>query len=502
MLVTVIQATNFQEAFSQIKSIADKSDAIELRLDFWQTLDYGVIQKIRNSFPLRVIFTLRKASQGGLFKGTEEERLETILKLCELHPDYFDIEYDVPISFCEKLHKDFPKIKLIRSFHDFDKTPEDLAAILQSMQNPCFTVYKMATLANSIIDSLHLLLFLKEHHHIPLSAFCMGDRGEFTRIVGPIFGNKLTYAAVNSQEAVAPGQLSLDELINVYHINHFTSATKIFGLLGHPIEKSPGHILHNQAIRFLKENAVYVKLTLLETELAAAINLLRQLPFYGFSVTIPLKESIIPLVDLAEDPSTSCKAINTICIQDNFWEAFNTDGIGAIQAVEKRLAIKNKTIVIIGAGGAARGIAYYAKHQGAKIIIFNRTLESGETLAEELSGEFYSLNELHRLQQISYDVIINTLPNEVPIQEADFKANTYVMDCVYNPVMTEFLLKAKAASCHVIPGYEMFVNQAVGQVRCWFKPDAEKIKQVEELMTEFFNEKSWLFKFRGNYVCK
>lgn len=489
MLITVIQATDYQHARKQILAAIDRTDGIELRLDYWESLSLDAINKLRNEFRLPIIFTLRKKSQGGLYKQSEENRLADIFRLCEYQPDYLDLENDVPISFYEKIHAHFPTIKLICSFHDFDQTPLDLDKTLESMQNPYASIYKIATYANSTLDSLRMLKFIKRanaYRTKPLIGISLGSYGAATRIIGKILGNHFTYACLTQRESTAPGQLNLADLCDIYHVPQHNPSTKIYALLGDPVDQSVGHYLHNQAIRFLKQNAVYLKLAISQNELAEAITLLRQLPFSGFSVTMPLKEAIIPLLDTIDESAKAIQAINTIRIFESIWTGFNTDGVGAIEALKELTDLSQKQIAILGAGGTARAIAFIAKSSGATLSILNRTFKNAEELASEVNGKAYALDMISHLKEMNYQILINTLPTQTPIQVNHLVPKTYVMDCVYQPINTALLQTASQAGCIVIPGFKMFIQQALHQIHHWFKPSNDEASFIKQNMLNYF----------------
>lgn len=477
MLITVITASNYTEAFDQIQSVSQKTDGVELRLDYG--LDFSAVKKLRETFSLPMIFTLRKKSQGGLYSKDESERLHMIEKFCELQPEYVDIEYDVSREWIEKLQKQFKNIKWLASYHNFDETPENLEIILQAMQHPVFSFYKIAAQANSTLDALRMFCFLKKNPTV--LGLCMGELGQSTRLLAPIFHPFFIYAAIDENKKAASGQLTLDELISIYHVNQLNAATKIYALLGDPVKQSVGHILHNQAIRFLKQNAVYIKLLISKEELPKAISYLRQLPFYGFSITMPLKETIVSFVDELDEGASVIQAINTIVVKDSKWIALNTDGLGAVMALNQNLS--NKKILLLGAGGAARAILYETKKAGAIVTIVNRTLERAEALAKSFQANTLSLE---RLNEAVYDIIINTVSHETPLNITQFIPKTIAMDCVYQPIETDFLLPAKNFFCTPIPGYEMFINQAILQLKQWFIDTHKNSLSIEKMMRKYF----------------
>lgn len=487
MLITVIQAEDAHEALLQIKSVADKADGFELRLDLWHTIDVEALKALRQQCVQPIIFTLRRQDQGGSFTGTEAERLQMILTLCQLAPDYFDLEYDVPREFVAQVHQQFPKINLIASRHDFDATPEDLPAFLATLEQPYIKVYKIATLAQSIVDALRMLVLIK-NARVPVAGMCMGELGEITRVLGKIVGNVFDYACLDSAHATAPGQLTVQTLQDIYHYHLLNQETQIYGVFGDPVNKSVGYILHNQNIRLLQKDAVYVRLQVRVDEIGTALQWCRQLPFAGASVTMPLKEVIMQHLDQIEANAERIKAVNTLVIKDHVWQGFNTDGAGAIVALEAQGSLANKTIVILGAGGAAKAIAYVALKRGAQVILLNRTLARAEQLAQNLGCQAGDLSQLKTLKK--YDALINTLPvgDDMAqlVQPQDLKKGVLAMDIVYRPLETTFLQIAKAAGCVCIPGYEMYINQALLQLQYWFLANDEMLKKIRTLMRSYF----------------
>jgi 3-dehydroquinate dehydratase / shikimate dehydrogenase len=494
MIITVIQCHNYDIAAQQIRQIHDVTEGIELRIDYSTSLDWVAIATLRHEFKIPMIFTLRKQSQGGFYQQDEPRRLQDLMALCEIGPDYIDLENDVPHDFVEALALKFPKIKLICSYHNFDETPSDLMAVLQSMQHPCFHIYKLAAKANNTVDALRLMQFVYSNRtHFSLTGIGMGEGGQSTRILSPVIGNAMHYVSIDELQATAPGQLALNELLTTYSFRTLNDDSKIYALLGDPVSLSVGHILHNQNFALTHTHAVYIKLQVTQDELPEVMRLCRTLPFAGFSITMPLKETIIPLLDEIDPSSQPIKAINTVVLEKGRLIGFNTDGLGAIQAITDRTDIAGKTVVILGAGGAARAIAYEALQHKANVIILNRTLTRAASLAEELGCSSGDLTNLGSLKHAA--VIINTLPGHVYseqsiidwLQPDVFPPNCIVMDIVYNPIHTPFLKLAKLASCTCIFGYEMFINQAILQVIRWYSPSTQQLHDIKQSMQHFFS---------------
>jgi 3-dehydroquinate dehydratase/shikimate dehydrogenase len=407
-----------------------------------------------DQFPLEVrpkgpwILTVRKKAQGGALKISEKKRFKLIETLLELGPDYLDLEADTNPCFIEKIAIKYPQIRLIGSYHNFHETPQDLEALFSQMRNPHFAIYKMALTAQSTLDMLRLMIFLQKTK-IALCAISMGECGKASRVMGKICGSYLSYAGLREDPQLR--RYSLQTLHEVFHFSKLNRKTKIYALLGDPVEQSPGHIFHND--RFA-QNAVYIKLKLLEKELPEFFQLVKKLPFAGFSVTRPLKEAICPYMDELSVEAQAMGAVNTVTIRDGKFFGTNTDGVGALNVIEKHLSVRGKQVAILGAGGTAKAIAYEAKLRGAEVTIYNRSREKGE----KMGFSSFSLQELK-----GSDVLINT----IPVATVFPKGKTLALDVVYAPRETPFLQEAAKLGCKCIYGEEMFIEQALLQQLQW-----------------------------------
>lgn len=434
--------------------IQNSSVGIELRLDQFPSVEINDVEEFIKTSPSPVLLTIRK----GEFKGTEEERESLIEQLLTLEPPFFDLEYDMPAKFLTEMIKKHPQTKFILSYHNFERTPDNLEEIYRSMQkHPAFT-YKIAAMARSANDALKMLLFAKSHPKT--SAICMGEQGKFARVLGPVVGNLVNYACLDGEE-LAPGQLSLSEFEEIY--GYCTQNTSIYGLIGDPIDKSKGHLYHNGVFRAQKRDAVYVKIAVKPEELSEFIPLASAMDFRGLSVTMPLKEEILPFLDEIEPKAKGIGAVNTLLFKEDKIVGTNTDGHGALDAIEKKTKVFGKKTILLGAGGAARAIAYEAKARGADLLILNRTVGRAMALANELGCAAGGLDEIPD----QYEILINCSPELMPISSEKIQSGAIVMDIVYVPRDTPFLKEAASRGCQIVYGEEMFLNQAARQTAFW-----------------------------------
>lgn len=475
MLVGVVTGPSFQDVKRQVKKALDifemypissgmHNGMLEFRFDLFDTLDLDLFKTFTNSLYSPLIFTCR--TKKGLL---ENDRILFLKKLLEFKPDYIDLEEHLS----KELFSYFSlETKVICSYHNFDNT-SDLENVFTRIKQKKADIYKICTFANSSLDALAMLTFVSSKDNV--AGMCMGEKGQITRILGPVIGSRLTYAFI--EKPAAPGQLSLKELYTIYNIPTLTKNTKVYALLGDLVDKSIGHIFHNQ-IFSLKEarDSVYVKIPLKKEELSSFFTAIKDLPFFGFSVTMPLKEAVLEYLDGLGPDARRMRAVNTI-VRDNGWQGMNTDGIGAFLSIEKHISTRDKIVVVIGAGGAAKAIIQKLVENRAKVVIANRTKEKALMLAKEYDAEGVSLEALEGIFKRDVDLIINTVPDASLFFLKLCRCNNkpIVMDMVYNPVWTDFLKKAKESGCRCIFGYEMFIHQAVIQQQIFSKQLAVSI---------------------------
>lgn len=436
----------------------DCIDGIELRVDLFPSLDLALIDRFIKTCKKPVMLTLRSVLHGGKFEG---ERKAFILKLLELKPAFFDLESDMEDEFLRKTLNKYPLTKFILSHHLIHRSiaQEDLESIYIRMKKyPAFG-YKIAAPVSSTNQALSMLLFSRSRSD--LSVICMGERGSFARILGPVVRNLIDYASLDEESKTAPGQMSVSELVDIYRYHHLNKETVLYGLIGDPIDKSLGHLYHNNVFKEKNLNGVYVKMNVKPEELPSFFSLAQSLGFRGLSVTRPLKEAAYPLTQPINSQGKAIQAINTLLITKKTILSTNTDGKGALDAIEKRVLVKDKILVLIGAGGVAKAIAFEAKLRGARVHILNRSLQRAIDLAFEVGCEF-----LHKTAQ-NYDIVINCSPDPGEFDYSNIKSSTLVMDVVYNPRQTLFLKTALEHGAQIIYGEEMFLNQARAQTEFW-----------------------------------
>lgn len=449
-------------------------------------------------------------------------------------PRYLDVEYATYVRSANIKQKvnlavDHPhqrrdvRTGLILSMHDFEGRPKDLLRRVSLMQSePAASVVKVAYAARSIRDNLELFDLLEEGAggH-PMIALGIGRFGLMSRVLAPKFGGFLTFASLRDTSATAPGQPTIRDMLDVYRFESITPRTRVYGLVGWPVEHSLSPLLHNDGFESLApENdadegagfdGVYLPMPVppewehFKATLSALIDH-PNLDFCGCSVTVPHKQHLVRFAReskaLGDDGiewsidelSDICSAANTLAIDRDGAglpvraRVLNTDGPAAAECLRQALGdLAGRPIAIIGAGGVARAIALGLVASGARVTVHNRSRGNADQLVSELNiarrgrldGGELTAADLDDLYRAPVDAVVNGTPvgmkagpdpNRSPVSVEHLRessAGAVVFDTVYNPLRTPLLEQASLAGMRTINGVGMFVRQAAGQFAAW-----------------------------------
>ena len=274
-------------------------------------------------------------------------------------------------------------------------------------------------------------------------------------------------------------------------------STNIVGLIGHPVEHSFSPPMHNAAFQKLGMDYAYVAFDVNPTDLSSAIEGAKSLNIKGFNVTIPHKIEVMQYLDELDEVAKLIGAVNTIDFKE--LKGYNTDGIGAVRAIEEVSSIKDKNIVVAGAGGASRAISFYlAKFGASSITILNRSVDKAKNLADDvlasdLIGDvnFASISEIDNYLPDS-DILVDTTPlgmdphiNDEPIATAEnMHEDLVVFDAVYNPNETVLLKEAIKAGAKPVYGIKMLLYQGAESFKIWTGRDAP-IDVMQEALNNY-----------------
>ncbi|MBE0516011.1 MAG: shikimate dehydrogenase [Methanophagales archaeon] len=267
---------------------------------------------------------------------------------------------------------------------------------------------------------------------------------------------------------------------------------KIYGVIGDPVAHSLSPVMHNAAFEKRGMDAVYLAFRVSMDELGDAIRGAKSLGISGLNVTIPLKEQALFFVD-AEKVAKKIGAINTIDFSSGRPVGYNTDGIGSLRVLKETAGeIKGKSVLIFGAGGAAKAISFYLDTEGAKVTVANRTKERAARLASKLSNADAIGLDVELKERIKdSDILINATsvgmhPHEnATLVTADMMhPDLVVFDIVYTPMETRLLKEATRAGVKkIVNGVKMLVYQGAASFQIWTHEEPP-IEVMEEAVTD------------------
>lgn len=277
------------------------------------------------------------------------------------------------------------------------------------------------------------------------------------------------------------------------------SNTKLYCLLGHPVSKSLSPEIHNYSFGKNNINAKYLAMDVTKESLKKAVEGIRHLGIAGFNVTIPHKIDIIKHLDSLDEEAKLLGAVNTVKNENGKLIGYNTDGKGFTDVLkDKKIDVKNKSIAILGAGGASRAISIMLAKEGiGEIIIFNRTVKKAEAIIDEIKEKFPKVRGAYKDLEVDsfdfkdIDIVINCTsigmyPNldEMPIDPKMLSENTIVCDIVYKPLETKLIKRAKEHGQTTVHGLNMLIYQGILSEEIWLDKSIDK-----DLVIEWFKDK-------------
>jgi len=461
---------------------------VELRVDCIQ----GEVQirRLLKDRPCPAIVTCRRPADGGHWERSEEAR-EMLLRTAIVEgADYVDLEDDV----AGRIQR-YGTTKRIVSHHDFTRTPADLPALHARLAALDADIVKIATMANHPHDNLRMLDLVRTSR-VPTVGLCMGDIGVPTRVLAGRAGAPFTFATFNDDRVLAPGQIGWRQMRDLYRYESLTDATRVFGVVADPVAHSLSPAVHNAALAAAGIDAVYLPFRVPADQLDDFLDGAARWPLAGLSVTIPHKQSVLPHCASQDELVRLIGAANTLAFTPRGLAAFNTDATAAVEslraAITDSLSVTTargplgvKTALVLGAGGAARAVAFGLKREGVEVTIAARTAERGRGIAADVGCKVVDWSARYRLP---YDCLVNTTPlgmhpnvNDTPFDREHLRPYMVVFDTVYNPENTLLVKQARDVGCRTVTGVEMFVRQAAEQFHLWHGSEAPAAVMREAL---------------------
>ena len=465
----VAAAGTAAEMSRQVRAVSRSARTVELRLDWLQSdaERARLIRWLKKHRPANATFlaTCRRKEGGGKFVGDIARQLYWLSQAREAGCQWCDVEMETFRELPEGFLRSYPvPSRIMLSIHDFERTPSLPRDILVPRHGLVDAV-KIAAQAKTITDSVRLLKVARRSRNFV--AVPMGDVGLPARLLALREGSELAYAPI--AEATAPGQVSLEETLHLYRPHLLNRKTQVYGVIGNPIGHSLSPLLHNTGFAARHSNAVY--LPFLVHQLGDFLKAIPDLGVRGFSVTIPHKQTILKHLKECDPLAAEVGAVNTVVVQrDGSLCGCNTDYVGVLRALQKKLPIAGSRVLIFGSGGSARAAAFALARAGAQVFICARRESAAKELARAVAGEVIPRRAL---RTESFDAILNATPVGMhphegisPLSARELQCRI-VMDLIYRPERTKLLQIAAQKGIVTVSGVNMFLAQGFAQWEIW-----------------------------------
>ncbi len=464
----VAAAETAREMSSLVRLGLRKTRTLELRLDYLRSAKEreAFLSWLGRKRPRAVLIaTCRRQEGGGLFQGSREEQIEILAQAARSGCGWCDVEIETTKQIGRgKLAGALSPARVMVSYHDFRGTPRNLAGIVRRLRRAGGHAIKIAAQCRSVSESVRICELARTRRDVV--AIPMGEFGFAGRVLSLRMGSALAYAAVG--QATAPGQLSLDAMADLYRAERITRRTRVYGVIGDPVGHSLSPLLHNTAFRARKFDAVFVPF--LVRNLRDFAGAIKGYGVAGISVTIPHKEAILNFLDDCDPLAARIGAVNTVVVRGGGrLYGYNTDYVGVLRSLERRMRLAGSRVLLFGAGGAASAAAFALAQAGSIVCLCARRPERARALARAVGGQVVARADL---ANEFFDAIVNCTPIGMhphggsPLTSAELNCRM-VMDMVYRPRETELLRLARRKGIDVISGVEMFLAQGFAQYEIW-----------------------------------
>src|SRR5579871_5228227 len=440
---------------------------LEFRLDFLDNPCKGAeaIGGFLERFPdCTILATCRRHQNHGRFNGSIEEQFAILDRAVHHGAHAIDVEIETAEMAPERLNQFRGRSLVLISYHNFEATPP-MDTVVHRMLKLSADAYKIVTTARKPSDNVRVLAAAKALPKHRMVVLAMGELGFPTRVLSPVFGGVFSYAAPIYSEGTAAGQVSARFLRHLYRIEKLSKGARIYGVIADPVRHSISPAVHNRAFQSRRMDAVYLPFLVSPAQLRDFFSMAEKLPLSGFSVTIPHKQKIIRYLDIVDPLARRIGAVNTVWRKAGKWRGANTDAAGVTEPLKRMLRLPKSSVLIVGNGGAARGAACALSDAGAKICLVGRNADRVRALAKVCGAEALLREQLtgRHFDAVVHATPLGMFPN---IKECFFNGTIpaeIVFDMVYNPLETELIKRARQQGKNVIPGVDMFIEQAVRQ---------------------------------------
>ena len=486
LVCLTLTASTLEENAALVRKYSRCIDVAELRVDFLAPDEQLSVRRFPAMVNVPCILTIRRTADGGRFASNEMSRTMLFgraLAFADQDPQknfaYVDFEQDFRVPSLQDACLAFG-VRIIRSCHDMEKPIKNLKAKCEAMRTTGYEIPKIAFMPKTLSDVADMFReasSMADHEHILCA---MGPMGQVTRILAYKLHSYLTYVSPEETEGNIPaiGHIDPVTLNDVYRFRALSDRTALYAVTGWPLAKTSSPALHNEGYKINNIDALLFPLR--SPSVSDVLDCAASLGVRGLAVTVPHKEAVIPELIKLDSEAQAIGACNTVVRTDEGWTGCNTDAYGFQTALLRFLGVKklrHRRVAVIGAGGAAKAVAYVVQSLGAKACIFNRTLSHAKALAERYGFDYAPLGpEAAKKIEKYADIIVQTTSKGMnsdgqaskdgdPLYFYQFTGTETVFDLVYVPAVTPIMARAAEAGCKTCNGAEMLKYQGYRQFK-------------------------------------
>jgi len=430
----------------------------------------------------QIVFTCRRAQEGGAYAGSENERIDLLNKAVNHNAWAVDIEIETAAQIRDPLIENAKahRVKVILSKH-YTRRCSDLYTEVKHLRSIEADYWKLVA---PIDDSAELSEWLEIENDERLILIASGAAGQISRFWYKRFGSPFTYISMDEISSTSEYQPTLADACNG-RISYDNDSAAFLILGGTQIIHSRGPHVFNRLFAKKAFNGVYC--LAIGDEPLGLLSLAEKLEVKGASVTKPLKEKIIPLLQFIDERAKAVGAVNTLRFDTDGWHGTNTDVCGFEGALNQLYGSelpKGAKALLLGAGGAARAVAYGLIKNGFCVTICNRTYERAARLAAEFNMETCPWDARDKAE---FDLLVNSTSigmddlQNTPYPYVEKIKDRMLLDIISHPVETRLVLEARSSGAKAaIGGMSMWLYQAAAQLEFWlgWKNDIGELEEV------------------------
>ncbi len=483
-LVVSLVDRNLSEIEGSAKAAFESgADLVEVRLDHFRGLTLGKVKDIRHVVRGPAIATLRSTREGGRSALGRRAREEMLIRISEAGFEYMDLELDRDASVLEAIREEEWRPHMIVSKHFLKPAPK---SSVQSALRSALELGDIAKVAMTCEDASDAVMLAQTGLELSkrrkrFAVIGMGPQGQLTRACARAIGSELVYASLPGKEA-APGQMEAGLQSALLR-----EGTVLLGLVGHPVSHSVSKPMQEAALTKAGLRGIYLPLDFPEgTFDRNALKVLRALKFGGLNVTIPHKWKAFEMSHRRGENAKATEAANTLSFRGTVVYGENTDVNGFSRLLDGKITItRGLKTLMVGAGGAARAVAYVLSERGARLSMLDKEKKRARALARMFRARAVTWAQL-RKERAEFDLIVNCSPVGMkgvpgnPLKPWLLGPGRSYIDIIFNPPATEAMKEAERKGGKAVGGLEMLVQQGAESFRIWTgtEPDVEAMREA------------------------